>query len=895
MDNKRPISQPQEDQPATDPTTKAQTTRPDITLDESSLSPLLVFKDRYAITSHIDQQTLPQGYQISIYDSRLNFIEYKCYEGRYQSQSKPGTCPYYAKATRTLDSEEEHWTLQILVAHHDHPSSNQPLTPRLNLSLPPPPPGVFSNSKELMSALDKHSIPNGYSISILDSRPTYLDLKCCKGRTRRQKTRGTCPFYAQATRASEDGPCTLKIYEPRHDHVFINKPPSHRRRSEPKSKPLVSESPPPSKPNQPSKPPSLSDPAQPNPPGIVPTLSQTFELFLARTQKLDTVTQLSIVETFDHELTLAEMNNVTAEHLNASKRKIDDHDDEFPTKPKCKSPRVNTPTSDPTAQVVFFTAKEGPSGMLPEINPTLSAPSPSPVHTKRFISQVDCTLLPAPSVKSPSPIDIQTTSLISPMQNKTASPIQSMESLSPIPDNPPLLDPLQTLPISSPPSFKIDLHDPPPKSHHTPITNDQPMSIESPVEQPPIPPKKSSISTKVKKPPKGAQPAAPPARSSARLKGKSKTLPDNLPSAAVHPVPSKATKSKEEPQPLTNNVTTKHPKAKPASSRTKEAKPNSNHAPPSAPIVNSTGERKRTLRSGSGVSQSIPTPNDCPEAPATKQNEDEKDEITPTCNPPEHPIPCMEEIPSYLHPFVISVTDVTGEGLCAFASIAVSLGRSEQEAPIIRKEMEAELLSRYDWYKDHIPTLCVDYTIERFLEILQNPLETAPPTLYYPMPGGTTLIANTYNQPVIYYSKLDTATLYTRPFFTPPPVLIKPIIIAFVRTNHYVSVDLTLSPSLPIPFLNQDWNHLHEETSEGWTGLYDDNCAIFAKLSKQLRKARYKENDETRLRLGLGEPVYLSLEDGSNDGLNSSDSDSSDSDSSDSDSSDLSDTSDTKT
>ncbi|KAH9808462.1 hypothetical protein DFH28DRAFT_935906 [Melampsora americana] len=531
MDNKRPISQPQEDQPATDPTTKAQTTRPDITLDESSLSPLLVFKDRYAITSHIDQQTLPQGYQISIYDSRLNFIEYKCYEGRYQSQSKPGTCPYYAKATRTLDSEEEHWTLQILVAHHDHPSSNQPLTPRLNLSLPPPPPGVFSNSKELMSALDKHSIPNG-------------------------------------------------------------------------------ESPPPSKPNQPFNPPLLSAPGQPNPPGIVPTLSQTFESFLARTQKLDNITQLSIVETFDHELTLAEMNNVTAEHLNASKRKIDDHDDEFPTKQKCKSPRVNTPTSNPTAQLVFFTAKEGPSGMLPEINPTLSAPSPSPVHTKRFISQVDCTLLPAPSVKSPSPIDIQTTSLISPMQNKTASPIQSMESLSPIPDNPPLLDPLQTLPISSPPSFKIDLHNPPPKSHHTPITNDQPMSIESPVEQPPIPPKKSSISTKVKKPPKGAQPAAPPARSSARLKGKSKTLPDNLPSAAVHPVPSKATKSKEEPQPLTNNVTTKHPKAKPASSCTKEAKPNSNHAPPSAPIVNSTGERKRTLRSGSGVSQSIPTPND---------------------------------------------------------------------------------------------------------------------------------------------------------------------------------------------------------------------------------------------------------------------------------------------
>ncbi|EGF97897.1 uncharacterized protein MELLADRAFT_113998 [Melampsora larici-populina 98AG31] len=153
---------------------------------------------------------------------------------------------------------------------------------------------------------------------------------------------------------------------------------------------------------------------------------------------------------------------------------------------------------------------------------------------------------------------------------------------------------------------------------------------------------------------------------------------------------------------------------------------------------------------------------------------------------------------------------------------------------------------------------------------------TASSDLYYPMPGGTTLIANTYNQPVIYYSKLDTATMYTPPFFTPPPVLITPIVIAMVRRNQDVSVELTICPSLPIPLLNSDWTLLRDTNSDGWTGLYDVNCKVFAKLAKGLRAARYRKHDESRLRLGLGDPVHVSIESDSEPDSNTSDTNDSD-------------------
>lgn len=164
--------------------------------------------------------------------------------------------------------------------------------------------------------------------------------------------------------------------------------------------------------------------------------------------------------------------------------------------------------------------------------------------------------------------------------------------------------------------------------------------------------------------------------------------------------------------------------------------------------------------------------------------------------------------------------------------------------------MEMELLSHFDWYQEHLPTLCLNYNIERFLEILQNPLETAPSRLYYPMPGGTALIANTYNQPVIFYTKMDIATMLTFPFFTPrrPQSEISPIIIGHVRGNHYVSLQLNLSPSLPIPFLNDKWPTLRSKQAEGWSQLYDSNCLIFLKVARELRALRYK-----RLKERIGE------------------------------------------
>lgn len=211
----------------------------------------------------------------------------------------------------------------------------------------------------------------------------------------------------------------------------------------------------------------------------------------------------------------------------------------------------------------------------------------------------------------------------------------------------------------------------------------------------------------------------------------------------------------------------------------------------------------------------------------------------------------------YLYPFLKNVIDVPPDGLCAFSSIAVSLGQTPDQATTIRRELEQEILSRYEWYEKNIPNFCIDYNIKKILKILQNPKRTAGRALWLPMPGASTIIANTYQQPVLFYTNNLVATMLAFPSFSPPTSDIRPIILAHVNSNHFVSLDLSLEPTLPIPHLDPEWPLLHDKSADAWNGIYSSNVEIFKTLAKDIRTAQKIEWAKSRA--GLPQPDAISM------------------------------------
>ncbi|EGG00044.1 uncharacterized protein MELLADRAFT_68100 [Melampsora larici-populina 98AG31] len=99
--------------------------------------------------------------------------------------------------------------------------------------------------------------------------------------------------------------------------------------------------------------------------------------------------------------------------------------------------------------------------------------------------------------------------------------------------------------------------------------------------------------------------------------------------------------------------------------------------------------------------------------------------------------------------------------------------------------------------------------------------------------------------------------MHTVPFFSPPTSDIRPIIIAHVAGYHYVSLEVSLNPSLPIPHPNPEWYSLHDQSAQGWDGIYCPNVEVFRKLAKASRRARNEEWAQSRA--GLPEPDAISL------------------------------------
>lgn len=174
-----------------------------------------------------------------------------------------------------------------------------------------------------------------------------------------------------------------------------------------------------------------------------------------------------------------------------------------------------------------------------------------------------------------------------------------------------------------------------------------------------------------------------------------------------------------------------------------------------------------------------------------------------------------------------------GVGLCSFAALAVSLGRSAEAAPEVRAELLRAIKTRHKWYQKNFRTIS-DYDFDLLLSILDREALTAPSSLWLPMPLGAILAANTFNRAVIYYTCADVAARFCVPYFTEYSTSLAPVVIGFVANCHFISLDINLEDAnLPIPHLDPYWNDLHEPIAEGWAELFKSNRVLFLAQTKQ--------------------------------------------------------------
>lgn len=146
----------------------------------------------------------------------------------------------------------------------------------------------------------------------------------------------------------------------------------------------------------------------------------------------------------------------------------------------------------------------------------------------------------------------------------------------------------------------------------------------------------------------------------------------------------------------------------------------------------------------------------------------------------------------------------------------------------MRTELLAEVKANYNWYKENLPRVCNSlFTIEKFMKILQNSALTAPRSLWYPLPGGCSIISNTYKRPVISYSAQLVCCSTTLPFLSPPQPDVKPIVLAVIHQCHCISLDLDFSHTLPIPYIHPEWHSLRSTVAEGWDLSLSDNIEAY--------------------------------------------------------------------
>lgn len=205
-----------------------------------------------------------------------------------------------------------------------------------------------------------------------------------------------------------------------------------------------------------------------------------------------------------------------------------------------------------------------------------------------------------------------------------------------------------------------------------------------------------------------------------------------------------------------------------------------------------------------------------------ESNANEKEKLLRSC------------MPHFMVNYVDSVTDVRGDGNCGFRSVAVSLGRNEEEWLGIRRELLRELTTREDHYTKYVCGRSKEEyeklkTSLSFFEAGQGCSQGH----YMLMPETGFLIANTYQCRVHVFAKTILRTfLPDNSKLTSNPPISMILLNGDTSFGHYMSIKLKPASPIPPKIYNLDSPGMSTAESLIWDMLVDPLIEKFEELNR---------------------------------------------------------------
>lgn len=192
-------------------------------------------------------------------------------------------------------------------------------------------------------------------------------------------------------------------------------------------------------------------------------------------------------------------------------------------------------------------------------------------------------------------------------------------------------------------------------------------------------------------------------------------------------------------------------------------------------------------------------------------------------------------IPKFMREHVSAYFDVTGDGNCGFRAIALSVKKSEECWPDVRKLIYDELCNR----KSHYIQLFLEGEKEYNRTLFVTQWEAGPCNRdhWMFMPSFGYIIANAFQRPVHYFSRHISIT------FLPDNAPLNrnaSIVFAYIHEKqHFIA--MKLKPNVPVPPIASGWEDICSEQSKMWKNLFISRIAHFKKEDDE-RKYLQKEN-----------------------------------------------------
>ena len=168
------------------------------------------------------------------------------------------------------------------------------------------------------------------------------------------------------------------------------------------------------------------------------------------------------------------------------------------------------------------------------------------------------------------------------------------------------------------------------------------------------------------------------------------------------------------------------------------------------------------------------------------------------------------QIPKVFHPYIsnTSLQDVEPDGNCGFRSVALGLGLTEDDWPIIRYDLVRHLESHQEQYMWIFGTIGYN----KMYRIVSSA------GAWMEMPNTGLVIASTYNKVVVSLSNNGSTTSF--PLWSSPPQSDSNeiIVIAHVHGNHYIRV--ALREGFPLPITHPLWITYKNNVASGWGKKY---------------------------------------------------------------------------